>query len=282
MFQTDNIYGGQWTDPYPLYNKNTIHDGDWVYKASDGNFYLALADGSEKQTAPGQMRIRASGIQGGEGRVIYGGLMEIDIDIEEGGTVYLSDSEAGKVTEEHTGRALGISLGGGQFLITAASSGESTPPDEKTIQTKNGVLVAASAAVGINPQAGIVLPDGVTISINSDGKLFAVVPEPEPYVLEPATEDTLGGVMVDGSTISVTDEGKISATGGNWTNVNLSSQCDGSRMNFSGTFPHPEFTRVFLNGLKLCNGVNYTISETTLSLTTVAPKVGSVLELEVY
>jgi flagellar basal body rod protein FlgF len=230
------------------------------------------------------MRIRASGVQGGEGRVIYGGLVEINIDIEEGGTVFLSDTEAGKVTDEHTGRALGISLGGGQFLITAASSGESTPPDEKTIQTKNGVLVATSAAVGINPQAGIVLPDDDTISINSDGKLFAVVPEPEPYELPIASKDGLGGVKIDEDTIQIAEDGTISATGGggSWVNVNLSSQCDGTKTTFTGDFPRPDFVRVFLNGLKLCNGVNYTISETTLVMTTSAPKEGSILELEVF
>jgi flagellar basal body rod protein FlgF len=231
MFQTDNIYGGQWIDPYPIFNKNIIHDGDWVYKASDGKYYLAIADGTEKQTMPGQMRIRASGVQGGEGRVIYGGLVEIGIDIEQGGRVYLSDTEAGKVIASKTGRDLGIYLGDRQCLIFSASSGDpyelpissktvlgGVKIDEETIEiTEDGTISAVTATPYELPIAGKEILGGVkidedTIEITEDGTISAVAAIP--YELPIATEETLGGVTVDGNTIVITAEGEISAIGG--------------------------------------------------------------------
>lgn len=57
--------------------------------------------------------------------------------------------------------------------------------------------------------AGIVKPDGTTITVDADGTIHATE-----YELQAATTSTLGGVKVDGTTIQVSDDGTISAVGG--------------------------------------------------------------------
>jgi hypothetical protein len=96
----------------------------------------------------------------------------------------------------------------------------------------------------------------------------------------------VGVVKPDGTSIEIDGNGMISAVGGGGggdrSKVNLSSQCDGTKLVFTGTFPRPSTAMVFLNGLCLGEGVNYSITDTTLTLTTTVPEVGSVLIVELF
>jgi hypothetical protein len=153
-------------------------------------------------------------------------------------------------------------------------------PDGVTIVVNEcGELYAKTAIGGVDGHVGVVKPDGSTVTILTDGTISAVQSS---YTLPPATELSLGGVMVDGDTISVDEDGVISAAGSYRSKVNLSSQCDGSKLEFTGDFPNPSMAMVYLNGLKLCEGVNYTITDSALTMTTAAPKVGSILEVELF
>jgi flagellar basal body rod protein FlgF len=150
-----------------------------------------------------------------------------------------------------------------------------SPPDKLTIDVNDaGELYAKTAIGGVDGHVGVVKPDGTTTTVTEDGTISAVQSS---YSLPIATESTLGGVMVDGDTISVDDDGVISAAGSYRSKINLSAQCDGSKLVFTGDFPNPSMAMIYLNGLKLCEGVNYTITETALTMTTAAPKTSSVL-----
>jgi hypothetical protein len=70
--------------------------------------------------------------------------------------------------------------------------------------------------------------------------------------------------------------------GGDRITVDLSSQCDGSKLVFTGTFPNSASAMVLLNGAKQRKGLNYTITDSVLTLTTTPPATGSVLEVELF
>ena len=86
--------------------------------------------------------------------------------------------------------------------------GQSSHP---LITIKNGVLgdIIDSNDIATTSKAGIVKPDGTTITIDVDGTLHGV----ESYSLPVATSTTLGGIKV-GENLSITEDGILSATGG--------------------------------------------------------------------
>ena len=59
--------------------------------------------------------------------------------------------------------------------------------------------------VATTSDAGVVIADGTTITVDSDGTLHGA----NTYTLPPATTSTLGGVIPDGSTITVDSDGTI-------------------------------------------------------------------------
>ena len=59
---------------------------------------------------------------------------------------------------------------------------------------------------------GGVKPDGTTTTVDTDGTIHAVMPEP--YTLPTASTTTLGGVKVDGNTITITADGTITSSAG--------------------------------------------------------------------
>ena len=61
-------------------------------------------------------------------------------------------------------------------------------------------------------EIGGVKPDGTTTTVDTDGTIHAVMPEP--YTLPTATTTTLGGVKVDGTSITIADGVISSAAGG--------------------------------------------------------------------
>jgi hypothetical protein len=202
MFQSDNIYGGQWIDPYPSYSAVDLHDGDWVYLNEDGYYYKAIADGSIRGTTPGQMRITPDGTEYGQGRVIYGGLMEVDsVDIAQGGMLYLSSTVAGAVTGEATNKPLGASLGNHMFLISSGVSsgggGGGYEPDRVTINLNSGnELMAVIATEGEEGHAGVVKPDGDTITIEEETGVISVAEAVRGVPLDESTIKTVNNVAV--------------------------------------------------------------------------------------
>ena len=63
-----------------------------------------------------------------------------------------------------------------------------------------------------NNTIGGVKPDGTTTTVDTDGTIHAVMPEP--YTLPTASTTTLGGVKVDGTSITIADGVISSAAGG--------------------------------------------------------------------
>lgn len=83
------------------------------------------------------------------------------------------------------------------------------------------------------------------------------------------------GLHLIGNTLSM-DPSEARST------VDLSASCNGTLLVFSGTYTHSAVAMVYLNGLKLSKGKNYSITETALTLTTTPPATGSVLEVELF
>jgi hypothetical protein len=71
-------------------------------------------------------------------------------------------------------------------------------------------------------------------------------------------------------------------TTGSRGTVNLSSQCNGSTIMFSGNFHNSAVAMVFLNGVKLVQGTEYNIGSSALYLLIAAPPAGSTLEVELF
>ena len=86
--------------------------------------------------------------------------------------------------------------------------GQSSHP---LITIKNGVLgdIIDSNDIATTSKAGIVKPDGTTITIDTDGTLHGA----STYSLPTASATTLGGIKV-GENLSITEDGTLSSIGG--------------------------------------------------------------------
>lgn len=136
MFQSEYTPAGIWIDPWPSFDTATVTDKMWVYKSEDDQkYYPAIADGSNRSAVPGLLDMSP---ERGP-RVIYGGLVSYDVDIESGGTLYLSNSEEGKATSARTQRPLGISIGNKEFLI---SSGVGTGSGDQHLAIQSDYLAS--------------------------------------------------------------------------------------------------------------------------------------------
>ena len=71
-------------------------------------------------------------------------------------------------------------------------------------------IVGGAGAIATTDDAGIVKPDGTTITVDADGTIHGS----NTYELPKATTDTLGGVKPDGKTTFVNKDGVLSARGG--------------------------------------------------------------------
>lgn len=184
MFQSDLVYGGQWIDCYPSYNTANIGQGDWVYLNDDGFYYKAQADRTNKQKSPGMMDLTQD-----RARVIYGGLMQIDLgagnDLPQGQTIYLSATELGKATATRSSRPLGTSLGGGNYLI---SSGVGSGGGDSHISIQDDYLAGPGDAIHVWFPDGV---DEITITLPEADTTGDVV-----KVLDPGQACSLGGKQI--------------------------------------------------------------------------------------
>jgi len=114
-------FHGQLVDYHAITFDGTVSNGDYVYKASDGIYYKAIADGTEKSKAVGQADVT-------NGSIIYGGLISNGDVYDVGTEVYLSNSVEGAYTDSVTDVLLGISIGNGVMLkgIGVSSGGSGT------------------------------------------------------------------------------------------------------------------------------------------------------------
>jgi hypothetical protein len=83
-------------------------------------------------------------------------------------------------------------------------------------------------------------------------------------------------VAFTGSYSDLTDKPTVTAL----YEMDLSTQCDGSKTAFTLSEALPGYYAVYLNGQRLARTSNFSISGTTLTLTTTAPASGSVLIVE--
>lgn len=75
--------------------------------------------------------------------------------------------------------------------------------------TNKSLQIVTSEDIATTSKAGIVKPDGTTITIDTDGTLHGA----STYSLPTASATTLGGIKV-GDNLSITEDGTLSATGG--------------------------------------------------------------------
>jgi len=122
----NDLYANQETtfivDDNPTFDAS-VENGDLVYKANDGIYYPALADGTEKANVVG--------IAGTNTNVVVSqGFITTSYTFSANTFIYLSDTDAGKLTDNPTTVPIGISLGNGVILIAGrggASVGTGLP-----------------------------------------------------------------------------------------------------------------------------------------------------------
>jgi hypothetical protein len=143
-------------------------------------------------------------------------------------------------------------------------------------------------------ESSIHLGSNVFSAITTSGPIFDAIETREPKVTGKGLSandyvaDDKAKLTALASINSVTNNNGLTLSAGTLAftsqrgRVNLSSSCNGSLTIFNGTFTHSTIAMVFLNGLKLCNGTNYTITDSQLTLTTTAPPAGSILEVELF
>ncbi len=95
---------------------------------------------------------------------------------------------------------------------------------QKAVNAAERAEKAADAGFKINPATedsiGGVMVDGTTIVADKDGRISSIC-NYEEYVLPAATENILGGVRVDGTTITSSKNGVISVVGGSGADGNI-------------------------------------------------------------
>ena len=146
--QTVNLAGGT----YLVSNK------DNVYKAADGIYKLAIADGSEKTNAVASARIA-------DRMAIFGtGLLDINTGFAVGDKLYLSSNVAGAFSDVNNGVSLGIVLESGLILYTgfnAAADIETSRTFEAVVTEITGLGLFASSQDAIDA-----IPSGSRILID--------------------------------------------------------------------------------------------------------------------
>jgi len=95
---------------------SSVSNGMLVYlNPSDGKFYPAIADGSEKSKVFGYADTENN-------KIIISGLIKTDYSFSSGQELYLSDSEPGKITTNKTPVKVGLSLGNGYIVLGSSIS----------------------------------------------------------------------------------------------------------------------------------------------------------------
>ena len=85
----------------------------------------------------------------------------------------------------------------------------------------NGAEAITTDNIATTSTAGIVKPDGTTITVDEDGTLHGA----STYNLPTASATVLGGIKV-GENLTITEDGTLSATGGGSTNLNNITDTD--------------------------------------------------------
>jgi len=89
---------------------SSVYDGDFVYIGSDGKYYPALADGTDKQNVVGMY-------DADNDIIVTTGVVEVSINANYGDWVYLSETNAGKLQTSETSVKIGLSLGNNKVLL---------------------------------------------------------------------------------------------------------------------------------------------------------------------
>jgi len=95
---------------------SSVQDGDFVYIGSDGKYYPALADGTDKEKVVGMY-------DADNDIIVTTGVVDVSITANYGDWVYLSDTNAGKLQTEETTVKIGLALGNNKVLLASISSG---------------------------------------------------------------------------------------------------------------------------------------------------------------
>ena len=110
-------YVGQFWDEKAVFD-SSVTDGMLVYRGTDGKYYPAIADGTEKSKVVGYADVT-------NGKVIVSGLIQTSLTYNAGTDLYLSDSNLGQFTNNPTPVKVGLSLGNGLILLgTVGGSGQ--------------------------------------------------------------------------------------------------------------------------------------------------------------
>ena len=154
-----------------------VADKDNVYRASDGLYKTAIADGSEKTNAVASARIA-------ERMVVFGtGLLDITTGFAVGDKLYLSSTVAGGFSNLNNGVSLGIVLEAGLILYTgfnASADIESSQTFEAVVTDVSGLglFVSTQDAIDAIPSGSRILVDKLELvkeTIDTNGKTLDIV-----------------------------------------------------------------------------------------------------------
>jgi hypothetical protein len=129
-------YVGQFWDEKAEFDAS-VSDGMLVYKGSDGKYYPAIADGSEKSKVVGYADVT-------NGKVIVSGLIQTSLTYPAGTDLYLSATNAGQFTDQPTTVKVGLSLGNGLILLGTVGGGTGTG-DQTSEDTLYEILLTHSS-----------------------------------------------------------------------------------------------------------------------------------------
>ena len=144
-----------------------------------------------------------------------------------------------------SGNSATAASGSATLSESYAHGGTGTRDGEDTDNAKYWAEQAKAVSdvdVATEDKAGIVKPDGKTITVDEDGTIHGA----NTYKLPPATTETLGGVKPDGDTIKVDEGGTIHGQAKVDAMTGATADSDGT----SGTVPAPKAGQenLFLRG----------------------------------
>lgn len=148
-------YEGQYWDEKAQFATDVV-DGDVVYRGSDGVYYKALADYTERSYPVGIADVTRGKV------VVHGLIQHPDTTLPYGSMLYLSSSVAGAITTTRTPVSIGYSLGNGLILVTGrgGSGAESGLP----YRTK----LTLTTRFEVGDDEGCIVPDRYVVATGGE------------------------------------------------------------------------------------------------------------------
>ena len=97
---------------------SNVNDGDLVYRGTDGIYYQAIADGTNKAKVVGIADKTSN-------RLLIFGIIQTNTSFDAGTDLYLSSTNAGQISDQVSDVKIGLALGNGKVLLGTVGGGGS-------------------------------------------------------------------------------------------------------------------------------------------------------------